>query len=74
MIYILGIKTLDSCLQVILDIFLNYLVMTYGTSIKHKIQNLLGNWLDMLSIGRELTDDQVECMQFGICDYFPRQV
>ncbi len=23
---------------------------------------------------RQLTDDQMECLQFGICDYAPRQV
>ena len=29
---------------------------------------------DSLSIERKLTDAQMECMQFGICDYAPRQV
>ena len=48
--------------------------MTCGNPIKHKIQNVFGNLLDMLSIERKLTDDQLECMQFGICDYSPRQV
>ena len=38
-------------------------------AIKHKIQNIFGNWLDMLSIKKQLTDDQIECMQFGICNY-----
>ena len=45
--------------------------MTCGNPIKHKIQNVFGNLLDMLSIERKLTDDQLECMQFSICDYSP---
>ena len=48
--------------------------MTCGNPIKHKIQNVFGNLLDMLSIERKLTDDQLECMQFSICHYSPRQV
>ena len=48
--------------------------MTCGNPIKHKIKNVFGNWFDILSIERKLTDDQLECMQFGICNYSPRQV
>ncbi len=48
--------------------------MTCKNSIKHKIKNIFGDWLDNLSVERKLTDDQLECMQFGICDYSPRQV
>ena len=48
--------------------------MTYGNLIKNKIQNGFGGWFDSLSIERKLTDDQMECMQFSICDYTPRQV
>ena len=48
--------------------------MTCGNPIKHKIKNVFNNWFDMLSIKRKLTDDQLECMQFGICNYSPRQV
>ena len=48
--------------------------MTCGNPIKHKIQNVFTNWLDILSIEKKLTDNQMECMQFGICDYSPRQV
>ena len=48
--------------------------MTFENPIKHKIKNIFGNWFDILSIERKLTDDQLECMQFGICDYSPRQV
>ena len=48
--------------------------MTCGNPIKHKIKNGFGNWFEMLSIERKLTDDQLECIQFGICYYSPRQV
>ena len=48
--------------------------MTYGKLIKNKIQNVFEGLFDTLSIERKLTDAQVECMQFGICDYAPRQV
>ena len=48
--------------------------MTYENLIKNKIQHLFGVLFDTLSIGRKLTDAQMECMQFGICDYAPRQV
>ena len=44
--------------------------MSCGNPYKHKIHN----WLDMFSVKRKLSDDQLECMQFGICDYAPRQV
>ena len=48
--------------------------MSCGNPCKHKIQKVLDNWLDVFSIERKLSDDQMECMQFGICDYAPRQV
>ena len=48
--------------------------MTYGNLIKNKIQYAFGGLFDNLSIERKLTDDQMECMQFGICDYAPRKV
>ena len=48
--------------------------MTCGNPIKHKIRNVLDNWLNIFAVERQLTDDQMECMQFGICDYAPRQV
>ena len=48
--------------------------MTYRNLIKNKIQNALGGLFETLSIERKLTNDQMECMQFGICDYSPRQV
>ena len=48
--------------------------MTCGKPIKHKIKNIFSNWSDTLSIERKLTDDQLECMQFDICEYSSRQV
>ena len=48
--------------------------MTYGNLIKNKIQSIFGDFFDFLSIERKLTDAQMECMQFGICDYAPRKV
>lgn len=48
--------------------------MTYGNLIKNKIQQAFGYLFDTLSIERKLTDAQMECIQFGICDYAPRKV
>ncbi len=48
--------------------------MTCVNQLKNKIQHVFGGLFDTLSIKRKLTDDQMECMQFGICDYAPRQV
>ena len=46
--------------------------MTYGNLIK--IQKAFGGFFDKLAIEKKITDVQMECMQFGICDYAPRQV
>ena len=48
--------------------------MNYGNLIKNKIQHVFVGLFDTLSIGRKLTDAQMECMQFGICDYGPKKV
>ena len=48
--------------------------MTYGNLIKNKIRHAFGALFNTLSIERKITDAQMECMQFGICDYAPRQV
>ena len=48
--------------------------MTYVNLIKNKIQHAFGVFFDTLSIENKLTDAQMECMQFGICEYAPRQV
>ena len=48
--------------------------MNYRNLIKNKIQHAFVGLFDTLSIERKLTDNQMECMQFGICDYSPRKV
>ena len=48
--------------------------MTYGDLIINKIQHAFGSLCDTSSIKRKLTDAQMECMQFRICDYAARQV
>ena len=48
--------------------------MTCENPIKRKIKNMFCNLFDILLIKKKLTDDQLEYMQFGICDYSPRQV
>ena len=47
--------------------------MTCGNPIKHNLQNVFDNWLDMFSVEKKLSDNQMECMQFGICDCAPRK-
>jgi len=48
--------------------------MTCGNPFKHKMQKVVGNFLDMFLIKKETTDEQMECMQFGICKYTPKKV
>ena len=48
--------------------------MTFRNTIKNKIQNIFRSWFDMFSIEGKLTDDQMECMRFGICAYALRVV
>ena len=48
--------------------------MTCGNPIKLNLQKVVENWLYMFSVERKLSDYQMECMQFGICDYAPRKV
>ncbi len=48
--------------------------MTYGNLIKNKIHYAFDGLFDILSIERKLTDAQMECLQFRICYYAPRQV
>ena len=48
--------------------------MTCGNPFKHKMQKVVGNFLDIFSFKKETTDEQMECMQFGICDYAPKKV
>ena len=48
--------------------------MTCGNPYKHKIKKLVGNFLDLFSVDKKITDEQMECMHFGICEYNTKQV
>ena len=48
--------------------------MTCGNPFKHKIKKVVRYFLDIFSFEKKITDEQMECMQFGICDYAPKQV
>ena len=48
--------------------------MTWGNPIKHKFPNVLNSFINAFSFKRKFSDEQMECMQFGICDYSPKQV
>ena len=48
--------------------------MTCGNPIEDEIKNVFENLFYMVKAEKKLTDDQMECMQFGICDYAPKQV
>jgi hypothetical protein len=52
--------------------------MSCGNPYKHKIQNTIHFFLDTFSgqnlNSRALTDDQMECMQFGICYFIPNKL
>ena len=48
--------------------------MSCGNPIEYKLHKVVENWLDIFSAERKQSCDQMECMQFGICDYAPRQV
>ena len=47
--------------------------MTCGNPFKHQIQKIVSNFLDMFSAEEKITDEQMECMQFGICEYAPKK-
>ena len=48
--------------------------MTCGNYFKHKIQKVVNNFLDLFKVEQKNIDKQMECMQFGICDFSPKQV
>ena len=52
--------------------------MSCGNPYQHKIQNTIHFFLDTFSgrnsNSRALTDDQMECMQFGICSFIPKKL
>ena len=43
--------------------------MTIGNLI-----NTFNHFINALSLKRKLSDEQIECMQFGICNYSPKKV
>ena len=47
--------------------------MSCGNPLKHKIKKVIVNFFDIFSIEKKITDEQMECMQFGICDYAPKK-
>tara|TARA_B100000965_G_scaffold188124_1_gene157016 strand:+ start:543 stop:713 length:171 start_codon:yes stop_codon:yes gene_type:complete len=47
--------------------------MSFGNPFKHKIQKTIDSWLYIFKFENKLTDEQMECMQFGICDYSPKE-
>ena len=48
--------------------------MTCGNPIKHKFQNALNFFINTISFKRKLSDEQMECMQFVICEYSIKKV
>ena len=48
--------------------------MTCRNPFKHKIQKFIGNFLNVFSVEENITDEEMECMQFGICDYAPKKI
>ena len=47
--------------------------MSCGNPYKHLIKNVFKSLIDTLSSKNSLSDEKLECMQFGICDYRPEQ-
>ena len=48
--------------------------MSYGNPYKHMVQNAFTPFMEAISSKRTLSDEKLECMQFGICGYRPEQV
>ena len=50
--------------------------MSCGNPYKHMFQSVVNYFLNIFnaieSKSRALTDDQMECMQFGICSFDPK--
>ncbi len=38
------------------------------------MDSISNSLIDAISFEKKLSDDQTECMQFGICDYSPKQL
>ena len=47
--------------------------MSCGNPYKHMLQNAVNSFLNIFTVlesnSRTLTDDKIECMQFGICSF-----
>ena len=48
--------------------------MSCGYPHKHMIKNAFTSFIDTMTSEKKLSDEKLECMQFGICDYRPEQV
>ena len=48
--------------------------MFCGNHYKHMIKNAFTPFNYAMSSENNLSDEKLECMQFGICDYRPEQV
>ena len=48
--------------------------MSCGNPLKHKFQNAFQTFVNKMSSEKKLSDEKLECMQFGICNYRPEQV
>ena len=48
--------------------------MTCENPYKHKLQKIVSIFNDMFSVDRKTSEEEMECMQFGICDYSPKKV
>ena len=48
--------------------------MNFRIPLKHKMQKVVGNFIDIFLVEKKITDSQMECMQFGICNYDQKQV
>tara|TARA_B100000900_G_scaffold272981_1_gene233198 strand:+ start:338 stop:508 length:171 start_codon:yes stop_codon:yes gene_type:complete len=47
--------------------------MSCKNPFKHKIQKIIDSLLALFKVESKLTDEQIECMQFGICEYVPKK-
>ena len=48
--------------------------MTCGNPYEHIFKNAFKPFIDTHAFRKKLSDEKLECMQFGICDYRPEQV
>ena len=48
--------------------------MSCGKPYEHIIKNAFSSFIDTMNPEKKLSDEKLEFMQFGICDYRPEQV